>query len=69
MYAGEATWLSDCHPGPGPEECKHLRWATGVFRGRPTSLLERFASRALKAIKLALPLGGRCFVRSGASGP
>ena len=23
-------------PGPGPEECKHLRWATGVFRGSPT---------------------------------
>ena len=36
IYSGEATWLSDCHPGPGPEECKHLRWAMGVFRGRPT---------------------------------
>ena len=22
--------------GPGPEECEHLRWANGAFRGSPT---------------------------------
>ena len=32
-------------PGPGPEERKHLRWATGVFRSGPT----RACWKALRA--------------------
>ena len=39
------------------------------FEVVPPGLVGSFASRALKAIKPALPLGGRYLVRSGSSGP
>ena len=32
-------------PGPGPEECQHLRWATGGLRGSPA----RTCWKALRA--------------------